>query len=153
MNRTPDSPPGHGFPPSARLHSPPEYQQAFSEGRRHHGQLFRMHFRADPDGPVRLGVSVSKRVDKRAVGRNRVKRVCRDAFRSLASGLPHGDIVLVARPEAAKADNAAIRDDLQRLFAKLVSLKPTAAPGTMTDSASAATPPSGADRVDPSADS
>lgn len=151
MNRTPDSPPGHGFAPSARLHSPPEYQQAFSEGRRHHGQLFRMHFRADPDGPVRLGVSVSKRVDKRAVGRNRVKRVCRETFRA-AAGLPRGDIVLVARPEAAKADNAAIREDLQRLFAKLVSLKPTAATGTMTDSASSAAPPSGADGVDPSAD-
>lgn len=152
MNRTPDSPPGHGFPPSARLHSPPEYQQAFSEGRRHHGQLFRMHFRADPDGPVRLGVSVSRRVDKRAVGRNRVKRVCRDVFRISAAGLPTGDIVLVARPEAAKADNAAIREDLQRLFAKLLSLKPTAAPGTMTDSASSAAPLHGADGVDPSAD-
>lgn len=153
MNRTPDSPSGQAFPPSARLHSPPEYQQAFSEGRRHHGQLFRMHFRAAPDAAVRLGVSVSKRVDKRAVARNRIKRVCRESFRAAAAALPAGDIVLVARPEAARADNSAIREDLERLFAKLGALKRTAAPGTMTDSASTAESPPGADRVDPSADS
>lgn len=57
-------------------------------------------------GVARLGLVVGKRMIKRAVGRNRAKRVIRESFR-LSSGLPAMDIVVrvvqagpVCRPDA-----------------------------------------------------
>lgn len=151
MTRPPDTAARSGFPPQARLHAPPEYQRAFSEGLRQHGRLFRLHHRPAPAEPSRLGVSVSKRVDKRAVARNRIKRSCREFFRHQRHALPGGDYVLVARHEAASASAQAIRDELTLLFTRAMSLKPAAATGTMIDSASPGRAPRGAAGADPPA--
>jgi ribonuclease P protein component len=85
---------------------------------------------------ARLGITVSKRVDKRAVGRNRVRRQIRETFRLARATLPPGDYVVLAKPEAAKADNAALRRELGSLLLRAATLAPmtcsTPAPlGTM----------------------
>ena len=49
------------------------------------------------DSPARLGLAVSRKVDTHAVGRNRIKRVLRDATRHLRAGMAGGDYVVVAR--------------------------------------------------------
>jgi len=57
----------------------------------------------EKDCPARLGITVSRRVGG-AVVRNRVKRLVREAFRRHKSMFPAGmELVLIARPEAAKA--------------------------------------------------
>lgn len=138
------------FPRSARLRQPPEFQAAFAEGRRLHGTCFRLHVRLLPEGRARLGVSVSRRVDVRAVVRNRIKRLARDVFRHAAPELAPGDYVLVAKREAALAvragNSAVLRDELQRLFSRCPSLKPGEAGGTMP----ASTPDAARDRSPPS---
>ena len=124
------------FPPSARLRVSGQFQAAFAEGRRLNGQYFRLHARLDPGAAgARLGITVSRRVDKLAVGRNRLKRQCRECFRRLRAQLPAGDYVLLARPEAAKADNPAVRADLLQLLERARTLKAPATPGTMPGSA------------------
>ncbi|MHB0867992.1 MAG: ribonuclease P protein component [Chloroflexota bacterium] len=53
---------------------------------------------------TRIGISTSKRIGK-AVTRNRVKRLIREAARSYLPSLPPGrDLVFIARPAAAEAD-------------------------------------------------
>lgn len=124
-----------GFPPDARLHVSAEYQAVFGEGRRVSGTFFRLHVRLPLEGGrTRLGVTVSKRVDKRAVVRNRLRRQAKECFRVLREGLPAGDYVLLAKPEAAKAETAAVRADLLSLFNRARTLKPMAPPGTMPPS-------------------
>ena len=55
----------------------------------------------EDDRAIRLGVSASRKIGG-AVDRNRVKRVLREAFWSLAEKLPERhDFVIVARPELA----------------------------------------------------
>lgn len=50
-------------------------------------------------GPSRIGITVSSKVAN-AVGRNRVKRWVREAFRAVAADLPPVDLVVIARQGA-----------------------------------------------------
>ena len=43
---------------------------------------------------ARMGTAISKRVRRRAVDRNRIKRLIRESFRHVAVGLPPVDIVI-----------------------------------------------------------
>ena len=52
----------------------------FEGGRRLGDALLGLHW-LPGDGEPRLGLAVSRKVDPRAVGRNRIKRVLRDDFR------------------------------------------------------------------------
>ncbi len=64
---------------------------------------------------ARLGLTVSRRVAKRAVARNRLKRLAREVFRC-QQNLPPLDFVVLAHKAAPDADNAVLRDSLQRHF-------------------------------------
>ncbi len=74
--------------------------------------------RALPNGLAqsRLGFSVSKRVGK-AVVRNKVKRRLREVLRPV-SLKPGQDIVFIARPAAATADFAALREAVLGLLSR-----------------------------------
>jgi ribonuclease P protein component len=132
------------FPRCAHLRVSAQFQAVFGEGSRVSSPCFRLHARLPAEGgPTRLGVTVSKRVDKRAVGRNRIRRQIKESFRLLRGQLPPGDYVVLAKPEAAKAGTAALRAELLSLFGRARTLKPMPPAGTMPGSvATPARPPS-----------
>lgn len=70
---------------------------------------------------ARLGLVISKKHVGTAVARNRVKRLCREAFRHRAATLPCIDIVVVARPGLAKLENASLSAMLQQLLDTLAT--------------------------------
>lgn len=72
-----------------------------------------------PGSAARLGMVIGKKLLRRAVDRNRVKRCIRECFRLQRPALPACDLIvrLVARP--AKVDGKVIAGDLQILFDKL----------------------------------
>ena len=131
MNKLPPVPPSD-FPPNARLRVSAQYQAVFKAGRRLSSPQLRLfaHVRAEATEP-RLGVAVSKKGDKRAVGRNRIKRIARDVFRRERHRLPAGDYVLIAQPGASALDNPGLREQWLQLLERARSLKPTAPAGTM----------------------
>ena len=118
------------FPASARVRAKPEFDRVFEAGKRTADPLLALH-RLDDGAPPRLGLAVSRKVDPHAVGRNRIKRVLRDAFRKLRGELGTGAYVIVARPAAAKADNPALRAAFLRVLQRAGALPPLAAAGTM----------------------
>jgi ribonuclease P protein component len=120
------------FPPSARLRASAEFQAVFKAGRKLSSSHLKLHahVRAEASAP-RLGVAVSKKVDKRAVGRNRIKRLAREIFRGQRAALPAGDYVLIAQPGAAKLESGELRAQFLQLLERARSLKPAAPPGTM----------------------
>ena len=102
----------------ARLLKPREYEAVFAARYRRDGRYFRLHVApsAVTEAPARLGITVSRRVERRAVARNRIKRQVREGFRQVRSTLAGHDFVVIARPEAAAASNAALRADLAALW-------------------------------------
>lgn len=70
--------------------------------------------------PVRLGISISTKVSKRAVVRNRIKRQIKAAFRFLLPKLSPGwRLVVVVQPSAAqqKCDYQQFLQELEQLLA------------------------------------
>ncbi len=112
-----------------------EFDRVFGEGRRIADPLLSLHLLADLQ-PARLGLAVSRKVDRHAVGRNRIKRVLRDAFRQTRGQLAPGAYVLVARVAAGKAANTDLRAAFLRLLQRAGALPVPPLDGTMT----AATP-------------
>lgn len=122
------------FPRCAHLRASAQFQAVFGEGKRISGAAFRLHVLITAAATqTRLGVTVSKRVDKSAVGRNRIRRQIKEVFRLQRARLAPGDYVVLAKPEAGKLDNAGIRAELTQLFARA----PTSPSTTVADAKSA----------------
>lgn len=69
--------------------------------------------------PVRIGFSISQKISKRAVIRNRIKRRLRAAFRQLLPRVQDGwDLILVVRPDAVECDYLEFLQQLEQLLAQ-----------------------------------
>lgn len=123
------------FPRSARVRARTDFDRIFEHGRRQATPRLAVHWHATPT-PPRLGLAVSRKVDPRAVGRNRIKRALRDIFRHHRNQLANGDYVVVARPSAREATREQLERHLLDLLRRLgamtaVALPVTPATGTM----------------------
>ena len=118
------------FPRKARVRAKAEFDAVFARGRRIAAPEFVLHLLADGH-PPRLGLAVSRKVDPNAVGRNRIKRALREAFRHLRGRLPGGAYVVVARSGAAKTDGIVLREAFERLLQRAGALPPPPPAGTM----------------------
>lgn len=67
---------------------------------------------------ARMGLTVSRRVAKKAVDRNRLKRLARESFR-VQRKLPSWDFVVLAKPLAATAASGELRLSLDAHFERL----------------------------------
>ena len=80
-----------------------------------------MHFslRFSSTGEIKLIISVSKKVAKHAVVRNKVKRRVRAVFKNLAENLKPGTYLIIAKPGAEEIKGEVLRDELATLFKKI----------------------------------
>ena len=102
-----------------RLRTSSAIDEAFNGGVRFPGHCMVMWLRRGEDADLRLGVVVSRRTFRRAVDRNRAKRLLREAFR-LNRGRLQGrvDVVLVGRQAILSETFGTIENDLMRLASK-----------------------------------
>ena len=118
------------FPRQARVRARADFDRIFKDGRRVALPALALHWLGDGQ-PARLGLAVSRKVDPRAVGRNRIKRVLRDATRRLRPQLAGGDYVVVARVAARTASNAQLVEAWHRLLQRAGALPHPGGTGTM----------------------
>ena len=118
------------FPRSARVRASADYARVFEQARRTSDPLMSLHW-LPGDGASRLGLAVSRKVDPRAVGRNRIKRVLREATRRLRPQLAGGDYVVVARVAARSASNAQLEQAWLKLLQRAGALPHPVGDGTL----------------------
>jgi ribonuclease P protein component len=69
--------------------------------------------------PSRIGISISQKVSKKAVIRNRIKRQIRSVLRQmLPQLLPGWDIVIIVKPTATECNYAEFLQELEQLLVK-----------------------------------
>jgi ribonuclease P protein component len=77
-----------------------EFDLVYAKGSKKTAGPLLIHRLANNSNHVRLGLSVPKRVGN-AVKRNRIKRLCREAFMLSHAELPNGiDILITIRPHS-----------------------------------------------------
>jgi ribonuclease P protein component len=115
-----------GFSPDQRLHRPAEFGRVFAEPARSSDRFFTVLARPSGHSTARLGLTVARRVAKRAVDRNKIKRLARESFRHQLA-LPHWDFVVLARAGADRAERRVLRASLDRHFEQLTKTAAAAA--------------------------
>lgn len=89
-------PRGERFHPWMRMTKGREYSSVYRRGSRARGSMVTIAAAPNALGGTRLGLSIGKKVDKRAVVRNRLRRLFREAFRLEYDRLPSGyDLVVI----------------------------------------------------------
>jgi ribonuclease P protein component len=130
MTISPESVASARFPRAARVRAKADYARVFEHAKRTTHPLLTLHWQRI-DAPPRLGLAVSRKVDARAVGRNRIKRTLRESFRRLRPQLAGGDFVVVARSAAATAASPQLAEAFVQALRRAGALPVPASGGTM----------------------
>ena len=101
-----------------KLLSSAQFGAVFSNRKSIHGKFFSVHAVKNEIDYPRVGLTVSKRVSKRAVQRNRIKRQIRESFRLRQAELSPIDFVVTAKVGSAEQENGVLRSELDKLWSK-----------------------------------
>jgi len=91
-----------------------EYKRVFASRQKSKGRYFVLAWAPNQYGKSRLGLAISRKCARKAVARQRIKRVIRESFRLRRNGFPPIDIVVMCRPAAAGQDKKNLREALEK---------------------------------------
>ena len=109
-----------------RLTKTDEFSSVFGFRRAIRGNCLMLHYQprtADSSDP-RLGVVVAKKLLKKAVDRNRVKRIIREQFRRLRVTLPACDLIVRLAGKPKPLDGKVLAEEFVALLQKLPKPRP-----------------------------
>ena len=103
------------------MRRPSEFKRVYAGGRRLGNEFFTANVLANELIWARLGMSIAARTLRRAVDRNRVRRLIRESFRMHQQQLPSVDIIIGARSAVLQADRARLRAALEEIWRKVAA--------------------------------
>ena len=111
------------FTRDRRLLSAADYRRVFDKPRKSADAFFTVLARTGPSQPglSRLGLAIAKKQLRRAVDRNRIKRLAREVFRQQVAGDVAMDFVVLTRASVRHRSNAELAVSLQQHFQKLIA--------------------------------
>ncbi|MDE1463748.1 ribonuclease P protein component [Spartinivicinus poritis] len=109
------------FSKESRLLNKADFQRVFDNApfRASHPNLLILAAPSSHQQP-RLGLVVGKKNTKKAVARNRIKRLIRESFRCHKQQLPAIDLVCISRKGLADLDNPAMFQLLEQQWKRLI---------------------------------
>ncbi|RUR31096.1 ribonuclease P protein component [Vreelandella nanhaiensis] len=112
--------PSQGFPRCLRLLNAGDFSHVFEQADlKVHGKGMMALARMSTRGYPRIGLVVSKKNVKRAVDRNRFKRLVRESARLRQHHLPSMDIVILAKRGVQDIDNETLNRQLHGMWKRL----------------------------------
>jgi ribonuclease P protein component len=103
------------FKRDKRLTEARDYQFVFADAKRYGDKSLTLLVRKNEvQQEARLGLAISKKCAKRAVDRNRIKRLIRESFRLQHKNLPAIDIIVMCKPSILSLDNESLRKALDK---------------------------------------
>ncbi|WP_153111160.1 ribonuclease P protein component [Propionivibrio limicola] len=115
---------GTGFPKKYRLTKTDEFSSVFGFRKAIRSPHFLLHYRPRATGEeatARLGLVVAKRLLRRAVDRNLVRRLARENFRLLRAQLPPRDFILRLATKPGRPDRKALAEEIRAVLSKTIS--------------------------------
>lgn len=113
------------YPPSARFHDRRDYGRAYHRGVKAHGRWCGVQLAPRPrrgGRQARLGITVSTKINKRAVRRHQLKRWVRELFRRELREPLHGyDLSVIFRADPPPDAHPQLDHELRHLIAKAQS--------------------------------
>lgn len=110
----------YSFSRELRLLTPDDFQPVFKNAIPAVSPHLTLLARKNSLDHPRIGMAIPKKHIKRAVGRNRIRRIVREQFRLQQHQLPAIDIVVIAKAGIADLSNQEINTILDKLWRKLV---------------------------------
>jgi ribonuclease P protein component len=110
------------FPRLYRLTKTDEFSSVFGFRKAIRSSHFLLHYRVQAPGEdsgARLGLVVAKRLLRRSVDRNLIRRLARESFRTLRPGLPARDLILRLANRPASLDRRGLAKEIRDLLEKL----------------------------------
>jgi ribonuclease P protein component len=123
--------PDQGFCRAYRLLKTDEFSSVFAFRRSLRGRFYTLYYRPNELDTARLGVTVAKKLVKRANGRNLVRRIAREVFRRQRENLPHCDLIIRLHAPVGAARRAELNMDIRQLLSRLPGNRVCAAAGTV----------------------
>ena len=110
-----------GFGPEYRLLTPGQFKNVFDGATcKASGPNVLLLARHNSLTHSRLGLVIAKKSVRRAVDRNRIKRIARDSFRHHRAEMDHMDIIVLARKGLGELDNAALHSLFADMWRRLI---------------------------------
>ncbi len=114
------------FPRLYRLTKTDEFSSVFGFRKAIRSTHFLLHYRvqaSDEACGARLGLVVAKRLLRRSVDRNLIRRLARENFRVLRSGLPARDLILRLANRPVSLDRKSLAKEVRELLEKLTVIR------------------------------
>lgn len=109
----------YSFPRSSRLCKADEFKRVWGRAKRYSMSCVAVFVCPNVLGRPRLGLSIGKKNVRRAVDRNRLKRIARETFRVSQSTLGSCDLVVVAYKGAAQIEPCKQYRHFQQLWLRV----------------------------------
>lgn len=101
-----------------RLKSQGEFSRILKEGKRFSAQYLLIAATPSKEKAARVGIVISKKVEKKAVHRNRLRRIVAHVFEHLIKdSAPKADVVIIIRSKPPTEVYAALEKDIKQWYA------------------------------------
>ena len=100
------------------LHLKSEFSQVRENGKKYVGRYMLLVTSPSPDGNLRFGIICGKKYSKKAVLRNRARRLLKESFRTLKTGVKPVHCIFIARVAMKKKKMQEIQNDMLKLLKK-----------------------------------